>query len=70
MNEKHEHKECKHENSKNNNSKKRRIVTPDFLANAVTYRNQYKYLYMMKCNSYLKKKNRVGSRFFLLKTSM
>lgn len=35
MNEKHEHKECKHENSKNNNSKKRRIVTPDFLANAV-----------------------------------
>lgn len=31
MNEKHEHKECKHEN----NSKKRRIVTPDFLANAV-----------------------------------
>lgn len=35
MNEKHEHKECKHENSKNNNSKKKRIVTPDFLANAV-----------------------------------
>ena len=35
MNEKHEHKECKHEKSKNNNSKKRRIVTPDFLANAV-----------------------------------
>lgn len=23
----------------------------------------------MKCNSYLKKKNRVGARFFLLKTT-
>lgn len=34
MNEKHEHK-SKHENSKNNNSKKKRSVTPDFLANAV-----------------------------------